>query len=482
MKNPKHQSKPGLAAALVLIGLLSLAAAAAPLPQLKVSNDKRFLVQADGRPFFYLADTAWELFHRTDRKRAAEYLQKRADQRFTVIQAVALAEVDGLNDPNMYGDLPFIDKDPTKPAVTSGANPANQQQYDYWDHVDYIVDEANKRGLYIALLPSWGRWLGVNERDVKVLTVSNAQAYGEFLGKRYRDKAIIWVLGGDRTAKGVEDVWRVMAKGVAIGASGREDYDSVLMTYHPGGGHTSSEYFHNDPWLDFNMQQTGHGPARGRSWMKISADYDLKPVKPVVEGEPLYEDHPVGFRRGSRENGFSSDSHVRQRAYWHLFAGASGYAYGHHSVWQMYAPGRRPINGPLYYWYEAIHRPGAAQMQHVRALIESRSMLSLLPDQSIVVDALDDHERIQAARGDGYLFVYTGAGIKFTVNMGKISGSRVKAYWYNPRNGASEEIGLFDNTGTREFTPQYEGFGSDWVLVLDDASKNFAPPGSALRL
>jgi len=125
-----------------------------------------------------------------------------------------------------------------------------------------------------------------------------------------------------------------MAKGIAIGVTGREDYESVLMTYHPSGSQTSSTWFHNDPWLSFNMQQTGHGPAAtSKPWEKIAADYERTPVKPVVEGEPLYEDHPIGFVRGVRENGFSSDNHVRQRAYWTLFAGAAGVAYGHHSVW-----------------------------------------------------------------------------------------------------------------------------------------------------
>jgi hypothetical protein len=458
-------------------------ASAPPLLALKVSADRRSLVDAQGRPFFYLADTAWELLHRTDRRQAVEYLDTRARQKFTVIQAVALAELDGLRDPNSQGDLPFVDADPGRPAVTAGANPKDPQQYDYWDHVDFIVHEANQRGLYIALLPVWARWLGVHERERgdRVVTTANAQSYGEFLGKRYGRKGIIWVLGGDRVGAGFEEVWRALARGIAIGVSGREAYDAVLMTYHPGGGQTSSTWFHTDAWLDFNMQQTGHGPANGQ-WDKVTADYNLQPVKPVVDGEPLYEDHPVGFRQGSRQNGFSFDAHVRQRAYWQVFAGSLGVAYGNHAVWQMYAPGREPINGPLFYWYEAIHRPGAAQMQHLRALMESRPMLSRVPDQSIVVDTLQGEEHIQAARGDGYVFVYSAAGIKFTVNMGKIPGQAVKASWFNPRNGSVLPIGTFENSGTREFLPQYEGFGSDWVLVLDDVSKGFGPPGgTALR-
>jgi hypothetical protein len=200
----------------------------------------------------------------------------------------------------------------------------------------------------------------------------------------------------------------------------------------------------------------------------------------VLDGEPLYEDHPIGFR-ASIDNGFSFDAHVRQRAYWHVFAGACGHTYGDHSVWQMYAPGRRPINGPLFFWNEAMHRPGAAQMKHLRALIESRPFLSRVPDQSLLADALDGSQRIQATRGDGYAFVYSGEGRPFTVNLGKISGDKLTAHWFNPRNGAAFPIegGTIENQGTREFSPPSIGFGSDWVLVLDDAARNFPLPGTA---
>ncbi len=451
------------------------AAKARVLPRLKVSPNQRFLVQADGKPFFYLADTGWELLHRLDRKQAVEYLDTRAKQKFTVIQAVALAELEGITDPNPYGDLPLIEKDPARPAVTPGSNPANSEQYDYWDHVDYIVDQANQRGIYIALLPTWGRWVVKGRTDETIFTPENAQIYGEFLGKRFGRKGIIWILGGDRTGAGVEEIWRSMAKGIAIGVSGKEDYGAVLMSFHPRGGDTSSTWFHNDEWLDFNMHQTGHGLADTvMPWAKITKDYERTPVKPVMDGEPLYEDHPLAFR--AKDNGYSFDAHIRQRAYWDLFAGAFGHTYGDHSVWQMYAPNRKPINGPLLYWNEAIHRPGANQMRYVRELMESRPFLSRVPDQSIVADALQGADYISATRGDGYLFVYSAQGRKFTVNLGKISGSRLKAYWYNPRTGTSNEVESVDNTGTHEFVPPSEGFGSDWVLILDDTGKKFTAP------
>ena len=435
------------------------------LPRLKVSENQRFLVTADGKPFFYLADTAWELFHRLDRKQAVEYLDKRASQHFTVIQAVALAELDGVTDPNPYGHLPLTDKNPDKPVEA------------YWKHVDFIVDQANAKGLYIAMLPSWGRWVNNNGRtDESLLTPQNAARYGEFLGKRYGKKGVIWILGGDRTATGFEETWRALARGIAIGTSGKEDYSAVMMSFHPRGGETSSTWFHQDAWLDFNMHQTGHGLAdKTASWARIAKDYERTPVKPVIDGEPLYEDHPLAFR--AKEFGYSFDGHVRQRAYWDLFSGACGHTYGNHSVWQMYAPGRKPINGPLSYWYEAINRPGAGQMQYARALIESRPVLSRVPDQSLVAHSMEGADHISATRGDGYAFIYSAQGRKFTVNLGKISGAQLKAWWYNPRTGTATESDTIPNTGTREFVCPSEGFGSDWVLVLDDASKGFGRPG-----
>src|SRR5690606_23362934 len=106
----------------------------AEAPRLLVSEDGRFLVHENGRPFFYLADTAWELFHRLDREEADLYLTNRAEKGFTVIQAVVLAELDGLRVPIPYGDLPLIDDDPARP------NPA------YFEHVDWIVDRAGELG------------------------------------------------------------------------------------------------------------------------------------------------------------------------------------------------------------------------------------------------------------------------------------------------------------------------------------------------
>ena len=94
------------------------------------------------------------------------------------------------------------------------------------------------------------------------------------------------------------------------------------------------------------------------------------PTKPLTDGEPIYEDHPVSF--DSQNLGHSVAADVRRPLYWDLFGGAFGHTYGHHSVWQMWSPKHTPKNFPLMPWFEAINQPGAAQMQYARALLESR--------------------------------------------------------------------------------------------------------------
>ncbi len=164
-----------------------------------------------------------------------------------------------------------------------------------------------------------------------------------------------------------------------------------------------------------------------------------------------------------------------------------GHTYGHHSVWQMWAPGRDPVNNPLMPWTQAIEQPGAAQMQHARALLESRPVLTRVPDDTIVVTGPVPTSMPGAGRyrfsgtrdQDGsYAMVYAPVGRTFAVRMSAVTGPRVVAWWFNPRDGHATRIGTFDNTGERSFTPPDPGEILDWVLVLDDARKNFPAPGT----
>jgi hypothetical protein len=456
--------------AAVVFALSSAVSAAAPLPRLRVSENARYLVTADGAPFFWLGDTAWELFHRLSREDAERYLKNRAAKRFTVIQAVALAELGGLTVANANGDLPLENNDPARP---------NER---YFAHVDWIVARANELGLYVGFLPTWGdKWNKKWGAGPEIFSPDNARAYGEWLGRRYRDAGLIWILGGDRPIESDAHraIIRAMAEGLRTGDGGTH-----LITFHPPGGNGSSTWFHGETWLDFNMRQNGHTTEFTGRYEQTRLDYDRTPSKPVLDGEPIYEDHPVSF--DAKKFGHSIAADVRRPLYWDLFTGAFGHTYGHHSVWQMWTPAREPINSPLLPWDQAIDQPGAAQMQHGRALIESRPFLTRVPDPSILVDDRVPTSVPGAGRyaflatrdtAGTYAMVYAPAGRAFRVRMGAITGSRVKAWWFNPRSGEATAIGTFANTGEREFTPPDRGEALDWVLVLDDDAKRYPPPG-----
>ncbi len=455
---PFHRVIAALAALLLASAFTN---AAAPLPKLRVSDNHHFLVTETGQPFFWLGDTAWEIFHRLNREDAETYLKNRAALRFTMIQAVALAEFDGLTEPNAYGEKPLIDNDPTKP------NEA------YFKHMDWIVAKANDLGLYIGFLPTWGdKWNKKWGVGPEIFTPQTAETYGEWIGRRYRDAGLVWILGGDRPVENdaQKEILRAMARGLRRGDGGAH-----LITLHPTGGSGSAQSFHNEEWLDFNMRQNGHQAEFTGRYDQTRVDYDRTPAKPVIDAEPIYEGHPISF--DAKRFGHSVAADVRRPLYWDLFGGACGHTYGHHSVWQMWTPERKPVNNPLMVWTDALNEPGARQMQHGRALIESRPFLTRVPDDSVIVtDRVATsvpgagRYRFAATRNEdgAYAFVYVPTGRAFSVDFTRLSGSEVRAWWFNPRDGSWSEIGNgtldSDKIGIVHL-PDFPG-DTDWGLKL----------------
>jgi hypothetical protein len=445
---------------------------------LRISSNHRFFERADGTPFFWLGDTAWLLFKRLDRADAARYLDDRRAKGFNVIQVMVLH---GADDVNAYGAAALIEQDPARPRVTPGNDLAKEGEYDYWDHVDWIVDSAAERGIYVAMVAAWGS----NARSGR-LNEGNVDTYARFLANRYKDKPnIIWVTGGDTQGDRESAVWR------AMGRTFKTQDPNHLVTFHPFGRTQSSTWFHAEPWLDFNMFQSGHRrydqedepSAKGEdNWRYVAEDYAKTPVKPTLDGEPSYEGIPQGLH--DPKEPFWTDADARRYAYWSVFAGAAGHTYGHSAVMQMHRPAfGAGAYGVRQFWDDAIQAPGAAQMQHLARLMVSRPYLERVPDQSVVAGdrtALDNarYDRVIVTRGQRYLFAYTYTGRPFTLKMGAIAGTRLRASWYDPRTGTARAFGVVANKGERRFDPPgTPASGNDWVLVLDDESAGYAAPG-----
>lgn len=484
-----------------VFSLFALVSCLTTLPvegQIRVSNNGRFLSDASGKPFFWLGDTDWELFHRLTREEAVQFLSVRSRQGFNVIQAVALAEFNGIRQPNRYGDWPLNNEDPTQLATTPGSNPNHPYEYDYWDHVDFVIDQIIAKGMYVGLLPTWGDKVAHLWGDGPIIfDEKNAYAYAKSLATRYRDKSqhIIWILGGDRPAvyqaksNGADvpyddrAVWRAMARAIEE-VLGRD----AFITYHPNGGQSSSPHLHEDEWLDMNAIQSGHGAREAESWTMLLQDLSLKPTKPVIDMEPCYEDHPVNpwdgqWTRAGR--GYFTAYDVRARIYRGVFAGGAGVTYGHHQVWQFLNKDlNEPINvgDTLIPWQRAIEAAAANQMKHIKALMLSRPYFTRTVDQTLILsNAGSNFKDLLVATRDHestYAFVYLPNLKPVTIDVSRLSGSTKKVYWYSPETG-QVVVGPTTKSGQHTFTPPTHG--KDWVLVIDDASKKYPLPGQPLN-
>ncbi|KAM0753517.1 hypothetical protein T439DRAFT_322412 [Meredithblackwellia eburnea MCA 4105] len=482
---------------------------------IKPSDDGRNLVRAEtGQPFFWLGDTSWELFHRLDEEEALKFLTNRADKGFNVVMIVVMAEHGGLDFPSRAGHYPFeaapsSTKEKYVPDVTK-INPL------YFDFVDWVIDQAAKLGIIVALVPTWGRYFnfGYYPDGPVIFDEENIKVLGNYLGQRYPWNPFI--TGGDSNrywSQNTITVLRAAVRGTgskeavkalpvsdsgpitealsqslvsAIKAKGCQD---PFLTYHPASPWlfntppaSSDDFFPDAKWLSMDVVQSGHSDGRGNqgdpelmpswratySYQAIRHMYgklgpDGKP-RPVQDLENHYESTNYGF---SYDNPLWNDFDIRNGAYQSIFAGSCGITYGVNSIWQFHNPNSKthpPIAPPTTAtvpWYDELDLPGATHVGHLKNLIVSLpSFTSRTPDQSFIKSETHEGEGATLISGlrskEGkWALVYTPSGESIEVDVGSV----VKAEWFDPRvaekQPAQEDDGVYH-------PPSKE----DWVLIL----------------
>lgn len=287
--------------------------------------------------------------------------------------------------PNAYDDLPG-----ERPAVTPGSDPADPAAYDYWDHATYVVDAAAERDIRVALDPGDDR-----------------PGYGEFLGGRFGDD-VVWVLDG----AGSDD----LARGIAVGATGTEDYSGLLMTAGPARP--------LGEWLTSAIAPCGAGPALVEL-LGGCAD-DTTPIE------------------------------VRRSAYAAVFDGAAGHTVDAERAGE-----------------------GGAQLTHLRALVESRPFLTRTTAPQLLTAGdgdtrvLRDTGRLLAHAPSGAAFALDTTGLSGDALRGWWFDPRTGT----PVDAGTVERG--GSVAFFPPTTGPSDAGLDWVLVVDDAARGFPAPGSA---
>jgi len=460
---------------------------------IRVSGNGHYLMTEDGQPFFWLGNTGYMMMARLDRPGIDKYLTSIASKGFNVVVAACLTELDSPDKPNSYGFTALIDDDVTKPNIKPGNND------DYWDNVDYAIDKASELGIYVCFIPNWANYVdgsggSVTGKHPPLIFSGNAYRWGHFLGDRYKErKNIIWCMGGDHDPGSGLAVWRKIVEGITDGSNGVNTEDGyadgsrIMITWHPPGPHSSSEWVNNEAWLDFNMTQTGHFMINDtRLYSFIQGYWGLNPTKPIFCGEYSYEDHPINW---NWQNGSFNDYDIRKGAYWSVFAGGFGITYGCNDIWCMNQPGLGSWTKPKLNWYDALDLPGAFNMIHLKNLMLSRPFFSRLPDQNLIeggtVDGGNHMQSTKDSSGSFAMIYFPRETLSKKILASQLSGAKINAWWFNPRDGKCyDQSGLLTyipfesfEKANKEFDPPGSDANLDWVLVLDDASKGYKIPG-----
>jgi hypothetical protein len=421
--------------------------------QLGVAANGRHLTR-DGQPWFLLADTAWELLHRLNDEDSDHYLRVRADQGFNAIMTVAVAEFGGADVPTPDGNLPFYGR------IASRPDP------DYWAHVDRTITRANELGLYVGLLPCWGSYWYAD--DELFSNPDDARSYAAWIADRYQDADVYWILGGDRYI--TQDRHRKVMNTMA-GAIRSVVGDRQLISYHPN--ESSKDDLGDVGWLDFDMIQSGHQGWAPPNYQLIEQHYSRPPLRPIIDGEPNYEAHPVMDPTWHPAPGWTFSEADQRRAFFHsICAGSCGHVYGANGIYQFLVPGWDDrVHGTPGDWREALFLPGATQVVAAARLVESIRFAEWEPRQDLLMSRIGQgrgHQRARARRDGTAVSIYAPSGRPVSVDIGRLNIDSPTARWWDPRAadwGPARAVTGWPEEIPNPFT------GDDGVLFVVDADR-----------
>jgi len=439
-----------LAATSIALAILCCASAASANPAypLKKSSNGRYFVDQGGVPVLLHGDSPWSLISELTREEVTIYLDDCVARKFNSLIVTSPDAVFTSNPPkNAYGNAPF-----TTPGKFSTPNEA------YFQHADWVIQEAGARGIQILLAPAY---LGQNgegwlDQVRNNNTEQEMRTYGTWVGNRYKNRPnLIFHWGNDvlpANFGSVSNKIRAMAQGL------RSVDSKHLMTYHSSSEQSTYGVWSvtQENWIDFNNTYT-YQPV----WQSTQRDYAFSPTRPFVLFESKYEN----------EHG-TSGKQQRVQAYQALLSGAAGQFYGNSPIWHMGVLGGN--------WQAALSDPGRLDMMHVRDLFESRAWYRLVPDTANTVltsgQSTGDDRAMAARTNDGEtLIVYAPSRRTLRINLEALSGASATAWWFNPRDGSVDRGTPLTSSGSRDFTPPTN---DDWVLVIDDANSMLPAPGT----
>lgn len=422
----------------------------------RLSDNRRYFVHADGTPFFWLSDTAWNGVLRSKEDDWSRYLRTRRQQGFTAVQFVST-------------QWRACSKDPRGETAFTGTERIHLHPQ-FFQRLDPKVTAINKQGLVAAPVILWA----FGQKDPgQALSEADAIRVARYLVARWGAYSVVWILGGDGNYGGERsERWKRI--GNAVFGKGHDR----LVTMHPRGLHWVGDEFRHEAWFSFIGYQSGHGDSPDHlRWLLVGppgSEWSKEPTLPIINLEPNYETHP-SYHSGKR----FTDLEVRRAAYWSLLiAPTAGVTFGHNSIWvwteEPEVPEGHARIGTVAPWHEGLDTPGVRSMAVLGRFFDSLPWWQLRPAPELLAEQPGEREAhrfvVAAKKEDGKLaVVYLPTGGEISLRLESLKHPAV-ARWFNPRTGEWTDAATVAE-GTHTFTTPGS---SDWVLCVGGTQQGHA--------
>lgn len=423
--------------------------------RLQLSDNRRYLSHADGTPFFWLGDTAWNGPLCSTPEDWNFYLTQRKRQQFTAVQWVATQWISAPGG-DWTGELAYSGHERIL------VHPS------FFQRLDQKIVAMNRAGLLSVPIMLWAaHWSNeaVNARNPGyALPEDQAIRLARYMLARWGAYHTVWLLPGDGDYRGERaERWKRIGRAVFA------DTTQALIGLHPGGMQWNMAEFREETWLTLVGYQSGHGDDDHTfEWLvegPPSSDWQNVPARPVINLEPPYEDH-IAYQSRRRHDDYS----VRRALYWSLLVSpTAGVTYGGHGIWGWDDGSAPPIGhdntGIPRPWQQALMLPAAGQLQHLTQLMISLPWWQLRPAQDVLaLQPGSDAKRyfVAAARAEDLLLLYLPDNDRVQLRVGTL-GLNASAMWINPRTGHHLAAHSEQHEDTLRFNTPGQG---DWLLLI----------------
>jgi hypothetical protein len=421
----------------------------------RLSADRRYLTHADGTPFFWIADTAWNGHLCSTPDEWAHYLNERKRQQFTVVQWVATQWISA-PDGDWTGELPFSGHERIQ------IHPA------FFQRLDQKITATNNAGLLNAVVMLWAAsWSshGINARNPGfILPDDQMIRLARYMLARWGAYPAVWFINGDGDYRGEKaERWKHIGRAVF------SDPYHAPVSLHPGGMQWVVDEFRHEQWMDIVGYQSGHGDDENTfDWLvngPPSVDWKNEPARPFINLELPYEDH-IAYQSRKKHD----DHSVRRATYWSLLvAPTAGVTYGGHGIWGWDDGSAPPIGHPTtgipLAWREALHLPAAEQMKSLSAFFNAFAWWKLIPAPQLLANQPGEQTRamtITVAQSDEIVVAYLPANEAIALHLSQLP-PEFSADWFDPRTGERHNAVPKRDGNVIQFTTPEKG---DWLLQI----------------